>query len=218
MVSKTVEDATRLSDCDPLEVSRISFTGPQGALVMAREHASGTLRPVGQEIEGFDERTALQLLSTACGLRAKERIDANAVEAAGWQAGSTRVELTTSSKHTFVVTIGRDDRARRLTYVQVSTLPGVFLVPLHVARALRVGPSRLTRTPQQVAIDEEGARAAAAHAAIHERHGDSHPQNARPSSLGTHRAGEAVSPAVLDELRRRARLEPDSKRHNVLGL
>jgi hypothetical protein len=199
-------DVTVLTKCDPLSVSRVSFSGPQGHLSLRREEPKGPLVPVGQTIEGFDERTAILLVSTACGLRARQRVDESEATHA-FAANPTTVELGIGPEAIALVTIGADLPNQRLTYLKVSTSPGVFLVPLHIARALRAGPSRFARTPEQVEADKEAARQAAAHAELHALHGNHQPQPLppTPSVFGAHRPGEPVSDAVLEELRRRAR-------------
>lgn len=202
-------DVTLLTECDPLSVSHVSFSGPQGKLLLRREGATGHLVPVGQTIEGFDERTATLLIATACGLRARQKVDENeATQAFG--ANTSTVELELGPEDIVQVTVGADLPTRRLTFIKVSTVPGIFLVPLHIARALRAGPSRLARTPEKVAADEEAARQAVAHAELHKHHRNHQPQPLppAPSVFGAHRPGEPVSDAVLEELRRRTRQVP----------
>lgn len=184
---------------------RISFNGPHGELELRRTSPGGTLTPIGHEIEGFDEHAANQIISTACGLMAKRRKATPSDQGRADARMSTTVELETTANQTTIITIGDDEEARRLTEIQVSGVPGVFFVSRHIARALRVGPQRFARSPEQVKLDAQLVHRAAAHAELHRRHEPQEPLPQVSSPWGQHRQGQPVADPVLRELRRRAK-------------
>ncbi len=151
-------------------VKKVTFTSEKGELVFetTSEGEETSLKPVGAEIENFNETKAKGIVRSLTNLSAREFVDEALTEeqtGLGADASKAVVEIQKSGEsaepETVTVFIGKDLEEDRKTYLKTSLSDQLFLVSTSTTDRFKVAAADFARTAEEMKKEEERKKKAA---------------------------------------------------------